>query len=643
MGVFCRASLAEYLDADDILDITKAGFELFEKEFATAYPFGKYDQLFVPEFNAGAMENAGCVTFHEDFVFRSRVTDAAYEQRSNTILHELAHMWFGNLVTMQWWDDLWLNESFAEWASHFANVRATRYTDAWSTFCNLRKAWAYRQDQLPSTHPIAADMVDLDSVRVNFDGITYAKGASALRQLVAWVGEENFLVGLREYFRKHAWGNTQLRDLLVELTAASGRDLSDWTRQWLETSGVNTVRPQFTVDATGRFATFAVEQLSPLSPVGVEPALRSHRLGIGCYTLSRVGSLEVTHRYEVDITGASTTIDELIGTEQPDLLLLNDGDLTFAKVRLDPKSAATAAAHLGQLSDPLARAVLWGAVWDMTRDAEMPTRQFVDLVLGAVPAEASISVVQQALRQVRAAIDQYADPQWRPTGMHALAEALHQWLRDAEPGSDRQLTFARNFASAASTPEQLDLVAALLDGSEVLDGLVMDVDLRWALVQRLASAGRASAADIDRELARDNTATGQRMAAMANASRPEAQAKADAWLAMTTDNSLPNAVLGAMIGGFQHPDQVALTQPFVDRYFEVAASVWSSRTHEMAQDIVTGLFPVYSIDADTVAKADAFLARDDIEAPVRRLVGEGRDSTARALRARACDAAAGQQ
>ncbi len=643
MGVFCRASLAEYLDADDILDITKAGFELFEKEFATAYPFGKYDQLFVPEFNAGAMENAGCVTFHEDFVFRSRVTDAAYEQRSNTILHELAHMWFGNLVTMQWWDDLWLNESFAEWASHFANVRATRYTDAWSTFCNLRKAWAYRQDQLPSTHPIAADMVDLDSVRVNFDGITYAKGASALRQLVAWVGEENFLVGLREYFRKHAWGNTQLRDLLVELTAASGRDLSDWTRQWLETSGVNTVRPQFTVDATGRFATFAVEQLPPLSPVGVEPALRSHRLGIGCYTLSRVGSLEVTHRYEVDITGASTTIDELIGTEQPDLLLLNDGDLTFAKVRLDPKSAATAAAHLGQLSDPLARAVLWGAVWDMTRDAEMPTRQFVDLVLGAVPAEASISVVQQALRQVRAAIDQYADPQWRPTGMHALAEALHQWLRDAEPGSDRQLTFARNFASAASTPEQLDLVAALLDGSEVLDGLVMDVDLRWALVQRLASAGRASAADIDRELARDNTATGQRMAAMANASRPEAQAKADAWLAMTTDNSLPNAVLGAMIGGFQHPDQVALTQPFVDRYFEVAASVWSSRTHEMAQDIVTGLFPVYSIDADTVAKADAFLARDDIEAPVRRLVGEGRDSTARALRARACDAAAGQQ
>ncbi|HCK78757.1 MAG TPA: aminopeptidase N, partial [Actinobacteria bacterium] len=271
MGVFCRASLAEYLDADDILDITKAGFELFEKEFATAYPFGKYDQLFVPEFNAGAMENAGCVTFHEDFVFRSRVTDAAYEQRSNTILHELAHMWFGNLVTMQWWDDLWLNESFAEWASHFANVRATRYTDAWSTFCNLRKAWAYRQDQLPSTHPIAADMVDLDSVRVNFDGITYAKGASALRQLVAWVGEENFLVGLREYFRKHAWGNTQLRDLLVELTAASGRDLSDWTRQWLETSGVNTVRPQFTVDATGRFATFAVEQLPPLSPVGVEP------------------------------------------------------------------------------------------------------------------------------------------------------------------------------------------------------------------------------------------------------------------------------------------------------------------------------------------------------------------------------------
>ena len=253
LGIYCRQSLSQFLDSDEIFEVTRQGFTFFEDQFKVGYPFAKYDQLFVPEFNAGAMENAGCVTFLEDLIFRSRVTIAAYEQRANTILHELAHMWFGNLVTMTWWDDLWLNESFAEWAAHHANVHATRYNDAWTTFANLRKAWAYRQDQLPSTHPIAADMVDLDAVRVNFDGITYAKGASALRQLVAWVGEPEFMAGIGVYFNKHAWGNTQLNDLLTELEATSGRDLSDWTREWLQTSGVNLLRPIVTVNSEGKY------------------------------------------------------------------------------------------------------------------------------------------------------------------------------------------------------------------------------------------------------------------------------------------------------------------------------------------------------------------------------------------------------
>ena len=283
LGIYCRASLAQYLDPEDIFLITKQGFEFFERSFGVGSPFAKYDQLFVPEFNAGAMENAGCVTFREEMVFRSRVTDASYEQRSNTILHELAHMWFGDLVTMTWWDDLWLNESFAEWAAHHADRLATRFTDAWTTFLNQRKAWAYRQDQLPSTHPIAADMVDLDAVRVNFDGITYAKGASALRQLVAWVGEEEFLRGIQAYFTKHAWGNTELNDLFVELEAASGRDLSGWAQEWLQTSGVNLMRADISLDADGNFTSVAIVQEPPTVPEGIAPTLRSHRMAIGLY------------------------------------------------------------------------------------------------------------------------------------------------------------------------------------------------------------------------------------------------------------------------------------------------------------------------------------------------------------------------
>jgi aminopeptidase N len=636
MSVYCRGSLAEFLDADDILDTAKAGFAFFEEQFGVAYPFGKYDQLFVPEFNAGAMENAGCVTFHEDLVFRSKVTDAAYEQRSNTILHELAHMWFGNLVTMRWWDDLWLNESFAEWAAHHANAHATRYTDAWTTFCNQRKAWAYRQDQLPSTHPIAADMVDLDAVRVNFDGITYAKGASALRQLVAWVGEEEFLAGVRAYFQQHAWGNTELRDLLDQLTLSSGRDLTNWTHEWLETAGVNTLRAEFTVDADGRFASFDVVQEPPRSPEGLEPILRSHRIGIGLYAFDGA-ALRSDRRLEIDVVGERTAVPELIGTDQPALLLLNDGDLTFAKIRLDEHSSETAAEHLGAIDDSLARALLWGAAWDMTRDAELATRDYLATVISGVPHEPSIGVVQQSLRQVRSAIDQYGAPDWRADGLRQLATALDGWMRSAEAGSDRQLAFVRSFTAAAETPEHLDTVAALYDGSLTLDGLALDADLRWAFVQRLAASGRIDADAIDRELERDDTATGRRQAATARAARPTSEAKAEAWSAMVDSDTLPNAVLGATIMGFMQPDQVDLLRPYVARYFELAQSVWTDRTTETAQDLLIGLYPVYVVEPATIEAADTFLLGEHL-APVSRLVSEGRDATVRALQARACDA-----
>ena len=636
LGVFCRSSLAEFLDPDDIFLITKQGFEFFEKQFGVAYPFGKYDQLFVPEFNAGAMENAGCVTFLEDLVFRSRVTDSAYEQRANTILHELAHMWFGDLVTMTWWDDLWLNESFAEWAAHYANVHATRFTDAWTSFSNQRKAWAYRQDQLPSTHPIAADMTDLDAVRVNFDGITYAKGASALRQLVAWVGEPEFLAGIHEYFTKHAWGNTQLDDLLVELEKSSGRDLSGWTQEWLRTSGVNLMRPLVEVDADGNYASVVIEQEPPSSPAGIAPTLRSHRMAVGLYDVVD-GVLTRRDRLELDVVGARTDVSALAGVRQPDLLLLNDDDLTFTKFRLDERSWKTAVAHLGDIDSSLARALIWGAAWDMTRDAEVSTGDFLELVISGIEKESDVGVVQGVLRQLKAAIDQFAAPANRPGYVRRIAAALLEFARRSEPGSDHQLAFTRSFISSAGTDDELAILEGLLEGSVVWPGLAVDTDLRWSLIQRLVTVGRFGDAEIDAELVRDDTATGRRQAAVARAARPTSAAKAQAWSDITERTDLPNAILEATIGGFMHPDQIELITPYRDSYFAIMGDLWKSRTNETATNITVGLYPFLLVDDTTIALTDAAIA-GDLGATPKRLLAEGRDGIERAARARARDA-----
>ena len=606
------------------------------------YPFAKYDQLFVPEFNAGAMENAGCVTILEDYVFRSRVTDAAYEQRANTILHELAHMWFGDLVTMTWWDDLWLNESFAEWAAHHANVHATRYTDAWTTFANLRKAWAYRQDQLPSTHPIAADMVDLDSVRVNFDGITYAKGASALRQLVAWVGEAEFMAGIREYFVKHAWGNTQLSDLLHELQISSGRDLSDWTRQWLQTSGVNLLRPQIDVDSDGNYLNVGIIQEPPTMPRGIEPVLRAHRIAVGLYDLVD-GVLTRRDRIELDIEGPLTDIPQLVGVQQPDLLLINDDDLTFAKIRLDERSWRTAIASLGVLDSSLARAILWGAAWDMTRDAEVSTGDYLSLVISGIGSESDVGVVQGVLRQLRTAIDVYAATGHRGEYSARLASATHTHAQSAQPGSDHQLAFTRAFVASATTTAQLDVVEGLLDGSIIWDGLTIDTDLRWFLLQRLVTAGRREDDAIEAELRRDDTATGRRQAALARAARPTAVAKDLAWADVIDRTDAPNAILEATIAGFMQPEQTELLLPYRKKFFEDLPRVWEKRTHETASSITMGLYPTLLVDEETVTATEEFLAQHNAatQSPAgRRLLIEARDGIERAIRARRKDAGA---
>lgn len=638
LGIFCRKSLADFLDADDIFELTKQGFEFYEKEFDTPYAFGKYDQLFVPEFNAGAMENAGCVTFLEDYVFRSRVTDAFYEQRANTILHELAHMWFGNLVTMEWWDDLWLNESFAEWASHYANAKATRYVDAWTTFQNQRKAWAYRQDQLPSTHPIAADMSDLEAVRINFDGITYAKGASALRQLVAWVGEDQFIAGIRQYFKQHAWGNTELGDLLDALAQSSGRELRSWSRQWLETTGVNTITPKVELDPDGSYSRITLQQSTPQVPTGVDQILRDHRIAVGLY--DRVnGGLELRTRIEADLTGEQLELNELNGLPRADLLLPNDGDLTFAKIRLDSHSAATAISSIESLSDPLARALLWGAAWDMTRDAELPTYEFMSMVLSGIAAESDIGVVQQLLRQLQLAVELYAAPHKRTDYQTAIALHLSELLQLATPGSDHQLGFARAFVSFATDDTQLDSVANLLSGSLTIPGLTIDTDLRWSLLGKLVKTSQAGVAEIEAEQERDATAQGIKAATACLAARPTPEAKEIAWDSVLHNSEIANHLLAATIGGIMVADQRELLRPYVADYFANIEQVWDSRTPEMAQQIVSGLYPVLLVEPATITATETFLTHNPQLAPgAKRLINEGLDAVLRAMRCQERDA-----
>ncbi|MEV4557441.1 aminopeptidase N [Kitasatospora sp. NPDC049285] len=640
LGIYCRPSLREFLDAEAIFEVTKQGFSYFQEKFDYDYPFAKYDQLFVPEFNAGAMENAGAVTLRDQYVFRSKVTDASYEMRAATILHELAHMWFGDLVTMEWWNDLWLNESFATFAEVVCQAEApgSKWPHSWTTFANQMKTWAYRQDQLPSTHPIMAEINDLEDVQVNFDGITYAKGASVLKQLVAYVGQDAFFEGVRGYFKRHAWGNTRLSDLLGALEQASGRDLKTWSKAWLETAGINILRPALEVDADGVITSFAVLQEAPALPAGArgEAVLRPHRIAIGLYELVD-GALVRTDRIELDVDGERTEVPQLTGRQRPAVLLLNDDDLSYAKVRLDDASLAQVTEHLGDFADSLPRALCWASAWDMTRDGELATRDYLALALSGLTRESDIGVVQSVQRQVKLALELYADPAWREEGLQRWAAAAETALAAATPGSDHQLAWTRTLAGAARTDAQLDLLAGLLDGTAVIDGLAVDTELRWTLLTRLVATGRADDAAIAAELERDNTSSGQEHAATCRAARPTAEAKAEAWASVVESDTLTNYVQEAVIAGFQQPDQRELLAPYIEKYFAAVKGVWESRSHEISQQIIVGLYPAYAVSQATLDTTDAWLTTADPAPALRRQVIEARAGVERALRAQSAD------
>ncbi|MEW9518709.1 aminopeptidase N [Streptomyces tubercidicus] len=639
LGALCRKGLAKHFDADDVFTVTKQGLDFFHDHFDFPYPFGKYDTAFVPEYNLGAMENPGCVTFREEFIFRGKVTEASYERRANVILHEMAHMWFGDLVTMQWWDDLWLKESYADFMGAFALVEATRFRNGWITFANRRKSWAYRADQLPSTHPVTADIRDLEDAKLNFDGITYAKGAAVLKQLVAYVGQEAFLEGARRYFKRHAYGNTRLTDLLTVLEETSGRDLAGWSRAWLETAGVNSLTPQVTYDAQDR-----ITELSILQEAAAErPELRPHRVAVGLYR--RRGTDPALVRYaraEVDVAGPRTAVPELAGAERPELILVNDDDLTYCKVRFDEGSLATLRARLGELADPMARALCWAALWGLTRDGLMPAGDYLDLVRRFAGQETDIGVLQSLHGQAQTALEYYSAPDRREPAARELAEGALRELRLAEPGSGHQLTWARHFAALSTTPADLQLLQGLLDGTAKIDGLDVDQELRWTLLEPLAAHGLADEAQLTAELARDDTASGKRHQLRCLAARPSAGVKAQAWADVVESDALSNALVEATIAGFAQPGQRELLAPYAARYFAEIERVWRERSIEIAMDVVRGLFPASLVDGSTLAAADRWLAEHEGAAPaLRRMVLEERDDLARALRAQACDEAAG--
>jgi aminopeptidase N len=521
---------------------------------------------------------------------------------------------------------------------------ATEYSEAWTTFANVEKSWAYRQDQLPSTHPIAADIPDLHAVEVNFDGITYAKGASVLKQLVAYVGLEHFMAGLRDYFQAHAFGNATFDDLLGALEKASGRDLSDWGRQWLKTTGLNTLRADFDVDAEGRFTRFAITQ-GPAAPGAGET--RVHRLAVGVYDDSGTGKLVRVHREELDVLGPVTEVPALHGIPRGKLILVNDDDLTYCSMRLDEDSLHTAMTRIPDIADPLPRTLVWSAAWEMTRDAELKARDFVALVMRGVHAETEVGVAQRLLLQAQTALNSYAEPEWAAAvGWPGFADRLLELARDAEAGSDHQLAYINALCISVLQSRHLVVLADLLDNDAAgsgLGGLQVDTDLRWRIIIALAAGGQIDADGpatpfIDAEALRDPTAAGKRHALAASAARPQAEVKKQAWREVLEDDTLPNATTRAVITGFVQPGQAGLLAPYTKRYFESVSAVWERRSSEVAQTVVVGLYPSWEISTGALEAADWFLGGLHVPPALRRLVLEGRAGVERSLKARAFDA-----
>lgn len=626
LGLYCRRTLAPYLDAEELLILTRRGLRLFEAEFGIPYAFGKYDQIFVPELNAGAMENAACVTIADTSLFRSPVPRARHLLRATVVLHELAHMWFGNLVTMRWWNDLWLNESFATYAAFRALSETHDPAEAWSMFCDTAKVGAMEQDQLPTTHPVVTDAPDIETAKSNFDEITYSKGSAVLRQLASWVGPEAFREALHDYFVRYRWGNTEMGDLLRGLQDSSGRNVSSWAERWLRRPGVNTLRANIDT-AESTYTEFSVLQDG-------EPP-RPHRIGIGLY-YQHEGALNRAHHFVVDIDGPTTDLPELIGIAEADLVLINDDDLTYARICLDDKSRRSFAADPAALADPLARSLCWAATWQATYAAEMPSDEFLDMVCRGVAAETDTAVIQRLLGYARtAAVFLGADDQ-RGGRLATLAAEALRMASAAEAGSDRQLVFVY---ALVATSTDANLLRDLVAGMPGLPPVGSWPELRWAVVERLAVLGEADEGFLDAELKLDGSAEARLQHATALAALPDPARKAVAWKALTGDAGLSNHELLAIATGFAQPEQGELLRGYTATYFATLATLWTERLEQSVTPLLVlpALYPTWDISTAALEAASRALEQT-LPDPIRRIVIEKRDFVAHAIKCRAVGA-----
>jgi aminopeptidase N len=627
-GLHCRRSLAEYLDrdAEELFDLTRRCFDHYHQLFDEPYPFDSYDQAFVPEFNAGAMENPGLVTFRDTFVHRSAVTPAEAQFRAVVIAHEMAHMWFGDLVTLRWWDDIWLNESFAEYMGYQVISEATRFTGSWTDFAVVRKPWGSDADQRPSTHPVAPDpdaVPDTASALTNFDGISYAKGASALRQLVAWLGREDFLAGINEHFARHRFGNATLADFIDSLAGATERDVPAWADAWLRTTGIDTLTPSASPAPGG----WRLE----VTHTGGRP----HRVDVGLYdrTAADPGQLVRRDRITLDLAATAAVGKRDLPGPRPDVILLNDGDLSYTKIRFDEHSWEAVTEALAALPDPLSRAVTWKAARDLVRDARTAPADYLALVARHLPAETDPFVVEGVLAFARPVVaDRLLAPALRPQALASLA-ATSRALLAAGPEEVRLAATRGLVDSAISAEDTAELRRWYADGA-IPGGTAIDPELRWKMLLRLTVLGAAGAADIDAELERDPSAKGRESAARCRAALPDPDAKTAAWESLYRDDTLSNYLFTATAQGFWHPEQHELVRDFVPRYWSDAAALAARRGPAIAETAGSFAFPHTAVDAETLAAGHKALTDPVLTPALHRALADRLDELERSLRVR---------
>jgi aminopeptidase N len=626
LGIHARASLREPLErqAEQMLTITRQSFDYYHRLFGIRYPFGDYHQVYVPEFNAGAMENPGCVTLRDQYVFRGATTHDELLTRSNTISHEMAHMWFGDLVTMRWWDDLWLNESFAEYMSHRTLCEATEFTDAWVDSSMARKTWGYAAERMPSTHPVAGSPApDAQSALQNFDGISYAKGAATLRQLIAHIGDDAFIAGVAQYLSSHAYGNAALVDFLGAMERAGGKDLRGWADAWLRTAGLDAISVE-TVTEQGSITKATVRR----TPPAAHPADRPHSFDVAGFSRG------------TEVFRVVTTVDhdeiallELEGQLTARMLIPNATDLTWANIKLDAATVAAARAELCEVPQAQARAVVWTALIDGVALAEIDPRHLLAVLATSWPRESNQSIINRVGLQMTGRIIPAFIPVDEQDGAYALmAEAAASMLAQAEPGSSRALVAARCVATLSA---EEDLLRGWLSGQQLPEGLAGDSDFRWVVLGNLARRGVIGSAEMDAALDQDHTMAGNLKWLQAKASAPDVSAKVWAWEQITGEYGRSNSELNALAAGFWHASDQDVLRPYVARYFSDVPAL-SARVGEDALARVAALaYPGSLVEGSTADQSAAALRRGDLSASVRRAMVDADSQLREALASRA--------